>query len=697
MLKQMSANALIKSVIAVMATAVVVLLALGAWNSWQRLAAATKIAGVAEASGYGFTVMHNLRTDRSSTVRSLNMPAPVDSESRAYLQKIREAMMPALKSTIESLANIDFADRAAQYPALQRGQKALIALQAETLDAFNKPKAARRADLGKDYDAEETALIALLDKIAGNLIALVKHDDPFIDQMLQMKQVAWMLRNTAGEASLLVSTGLGLGKVSADVLVKYAGHVGAAQAVWEALVDIGSGRPLPPRVNEAMAKVKSVYFDPSYNALRDRLLKQLIDGEKPEMTAIQWSPYTVSRLAAVLAVAEAALESAKEHAAAQRSTALWDLGMQLGFLALALLLAIGAMMTVTRRVIRPLHQIQDAMLKVASGDLTAEVSLGDRRDEIGALAGALGTFKQNAVEKVRIEGEQQKRHEMAATRQKEIEASVQAFEGQVREALTALATASEQMRSTSTDLSSTAQRSDGQVKAMAGASDEASTNVQTVAAAAEQLSASIAEISQQVARTASIAGRAVEETKQTDSTVQGLAEAAGKIGDVVKLINDIAGQTNLLALNATIEAARAGEAGKGFAVVASEVKSLATQTAKATEEISAQITAVQNVTKDAVDAIKRIGGTIGEVSTVATSIASAVEEQGAATKEISRNTQQAAMRTKDVSEHIVGVTEGAKATGTAAQGVKTAAEALGERAERLRSQVNDFLAKIRAA
>jgi methyl-accepting chemotaxis protein len=218
-----------------------------------------------------------------------------------------------------------------------------------------------------------------------------------------------------------------------------------------------------------------------------------------------------------------------------------------------------------------------------------------------------------------------------------------------------------------------------------------------VAAASEQLSASISEISQQVARAASIAGRAVEETKQTDGTVQGLATAAQKIGEVVKLINDIAGQTNLLALNATIEAARAGEAGKGFAVVASEVKSLANQTAKATEDISAQIAAVQAVTKDAVDAIKRIGGTIGEVSAVATSIASAVEEQGAATQEITRNTHEAASRTKDVSGHIAGVSDGAQATGAAAQGVKSAAEALGAQAERLRAQVNDFLAKIRAA
>jgi methyl-accepting chemotaxis protein len=221
--------------------------------------------------------------------------------------------------------------------------------------------------------------------------------------------------------------------------------------------------------------------------------------------------------------------------------------------------------------------------------------------------------------------------------------------------------------------------------------------VQTVAAASEELSASIGEISRQVANAADIAGRAVEETRETDRTVQSLVEIASKIGEVIGLINDIAGQTNLLALNATIEAARAGEAGKGFAVVASEVKSLANQTAKATEDISAQIAAVQNVTKEAVDAIKRIGGTIAEVSSIATSIAGAVEEQGAATQEITRNTQQAATRTRDVSENISGVTSEADATGAAAEGVRTAAESLGQQADRLRGQVNDFLSKIRAA
>jgi methyl-accepting chemotaxis protein len=254
-----------------------------------------------------------------------------------------------------------------------------------------------------------------------------------------------------------------------------------------------------------------------------------------------------------------------------------------------------------------------------------------------------------------------------------------------------------QMRSTSDEMSAISHKTNSQVTSAAQASEEASTNVQTVAAASEELSASISDISRQVTHAAGIAGRAVDETKQTDGTVQGLAESAERIGEVVKLINDIAGQTNLLALNATIEAARAGEAGKGFAVVASEVKSLANQTAKATEEISAQIAAVQKVARDAMDAIKGIGNTIGEVSVVATSIASAVEQQGAATQEITRNTQEAARRTRDASANITGVTSGANATGAAAQNVKSAAEALGLRTDQLRRQVDDFLATIRAA
>src|SRR6185369_17661925 len=231
----------------------------------------------------------------------------------------------------------------------------------------------------------------------------------------------------------------------------------------------------------------------------------------------------------------------------------------------AIVLAIGSMTLIGRRVIRPLNRIRDAMLAVAGGDLTADASFPGRTDEIGALAGALGTFKQNAVDKARVEGEQRERHAQAEDRQKNVEAGIKVFEAEVRAALDALTQASRQMLATSSDMSQAADRSKGQVKAVAGASEEASSNVQTVAAASEELSASISEISRQVTNAAQIAGRAVEETRETDRTVQSLADIANKIGEVIGLISDIASQTNLLALNATIEAARAGEAGKGFA------------------------------------------------------------------------------------------------------------------------------------
>jgi methyl-accepting chemotaxis protein len=218
-----------------------------------------------------------------------------------------------------------------------------------------------------------------------------------------------------------------------------------------------------------------------------------------------------------------------------------------------------------------------------------------------------------------------------------------------------------------------------------------------VATATEELSSSIAEITRQVTQSARIAGQAVEESSRTTSTVRGLAEGAAKIGDVVKLINDIAGQTNLLALNATIEAARAGEAGKGFAVVAAEVKNLATQTAKATEEIAAQVGMIQQATGNSVAAIEGIGGTIGQINEIATTIASAVEEQGAATQEISRNVQQASAGTQEVSSNIGGVSQAAAETGAAASQVLSAADELSRQAETLRKEVGTFLADVRAA
>ena len=270
------------------------------------------------------------------------------------------------------------------------------------------------------------------------------------------------------------------------------------------------------------------------------------------------------------------------------------------------------------------------------------------------------------------------------------------FESNVKTVVESVASASTEMEMSARTLSATAEEASSQSTAVAAASEEASTNVQTVTAAAEQLAQSVEEVGRQVQQSSTIASNAVSEAQKTNEEAEGLATAAEKIGEVVGLINDIASQTNLLALNATIEAARAGDAGKGFAVVATEVKSLADQTATATEDISSQISAIQNATENAVKAIKGISGTIGELSEISSAIASAVEEQSAATREIAQSVEQAAAGTADVSQNITGVTSGAQQTGDASAQVLEAASELSKQAETLRSQVDGFLVEVRS-
>ena len=698
MLNRLTVSALLKTVILATALCVVVGFSLNAWDSWNRLQTASRISVIADASASLFKAMHNLRTDRSTTVRMLNGDAPMDPEIEKYLRSIRDAEMPAMGSALVTLGVLEFPQQKTLVPELDRSYKTLGDLQKEFWEMMGKPKAQRRPELPKQYTDTVNALLDVMDKLSATLAAAVNHQDATIDQLLAIKQIAWLLRNTAGEASLIVSTGLAAGKIAPETRLAYLKNAGGTEAAWNALELTAAGMQLPPALSQAMAANKTAYFEPKYLELRDRLVSVLAAGtEKPELTANQWTPLTVGRLGAAVAVAEGALDAAKDHSLAQYASARNSLIVQLSLLLAAIALTAGAMMLVTRRVIKPLHAMRDAMLKVAGGDLAVDTGYASRSDEIGALAGALDTFKQQAMDKARIEAAERDRNAGAAARQQAIESYVGEFETQVRQTLDQLGDASGRMRSTSNSLSSVSRQTNERVVVAEKASSEASTSVDSVAAASEELSASINDISQQAAHAAGIASRAVKQASDTDGTVQGLAKSAGRIGEVVGLINTIAAQTNLLALNATIEAARAGEAGRGFAVVASEVKSLASQTAKATDEISEQIADIQKVAGEAIDAIKTIGGIIGEVNEVATAIAAAVQEQGAATQEITRSTQFAAQGTRNVSENISGVKADADSAAAAADDVKNASQTLETQSKVLGRQVTDFLSKIRAA
>jgi methyl-accepting chemotaxis protein len=366
--------------------------------------------------------------------------------------------------------------------------------------------------------------------------------------------------------------------------------------------------------------------------------------------------------------------------------------------AVVVLLAAGLGFFVARGLSRPVMALTGAMNSLSSGDMTVEIPGSGRVDEIGTMAKAVDVFKRSMVDAERLRTEREASKQRAEADKKAMMGKLaDSFDAQVKVVVDRVSASAEEMQGTARSMSGAVESASKRSTAVAAASEEASTNVQTVASAAEELSSSIAEINRQVVQSARIADKAVEEAGRTNQTVQGLAEAAQKIGDVVKLINEIAGQTNLLALNATIEAARAGEAGKGFAVVAAEVKSLANQTAKATEDIGAQIGAIQSATQDSVKAIEGIGGTIKQIHEIATTIAAAVEEQGAATQEIARNVQQAAQGTGEVSSNIADVTAAVGETGAAASRVLSAAGELTSQSDALRKQVEDFLAAIRAA
>jgi methyl-accepting chemotaxis protein len=387
---------------------------------------------------------------------------------------------------------------------------------------------------------------------------------------------------------------------------------------------------------------------------------------------------------------------------------------------LALVLGVLIAWIVSRSTIKPVAGMTGAMQRLAAGDNQVEIPSRDSKDEIGAMAKAVEIFKQNAIERIRLEAEQREsearsaadkraseeraaaeKHAAAereeATRKAATRKLAAQFEAAVGGIIENVSSASTELEAAANTLTKTAETTQGLSGVVASASEEASANVQSVASATEEMAASIGEISRQMQESRKIAAEAVKQAVETDHRINDLSKAAGRIGDVVKLITAIAEQTNLLALNATIEAARAGEAGKGFAVVAQEVKALAAQTAKATDEIGNQITGMQSATNESVVAIKAIGATIGQISEISATIAAAVEEQGAATGEIARNVGEASKGTAQVATNITDVNRGAGETGSAASQVLASAQSLSEESNRLKLEVQKFLDTVRAA
>ena len=471
--------------------------------------------------------------------------------------------------------------------------------------------------------------------------------------------------------------------------------------------DPGHGGEMRKRADEFAAVLEMTAFP---QAMRDDILAKLANYQR-EFFAWMNGALALADKQRTISHAFAALEPmigdmlgaveqhrAEASALAAASRAATTMQMQIAIVAIILMVGTLAFF-IGRSVSRPLAAMTKAMRDLAGGNLEIVLPGLGRHDEIGEMAGAVENFKQRAIERARLRAEQQEAQAQAAAaeRRAEMRRLADQFQATVGGIVDAVSSAGTQLEASAASLTETADNTLELSGVVASASEEASSNVRTVATASDELSTSVNEIARQVQQSSRIATDAVHQAERTDARIAALSEAAQRIGDVVKLITAIAAQTNLLALNATIEAARAGEAGRGFAVVAQEVKALASQTAKATDEIGSHIAGMQAATRESVAAIKEIGATINGVSDIAAAIAAAVEQQGAVTQEISRNVQQAAHGTAQVARNIADVNRGASETGSAASQVLASARSLAREGTHLKIEVEKFLTSVRAA
>jgi methyl-accepting chemotaxis protein len=677
----------------------VLLIGLTANSMWEAIGQnqqATRVVAFANTSRSMFSMLIPTRNERGVGA-SLLLSEALSESGTGVMRQYRTASQTYYKTSIQQLDDLNQPYLAPLVARLRSADEAVEAMRPKVDVALGQARAARDPAVVRDFPVQVQALLDATLAVSDRLESALQLDDAVVDHFLAVKRAAWIARLNLGMMVGSTQAAVAAGKPlsPAEVLAWYQGQARAATA-W-ALVTEAAARPDAPQVLVDAVRVADANFTGQTATDRKAVFDKLAAGEKVSATFAELQRDDTAALNLIVTVSDVALAQMVAQADSQAIVAKQALAINGGVLLVALCLIVGGFIIVLRRITGPIQQMTDAMRRLADRDMTTLIPGVTRTDEIGGMAAAVQVFKDNMIRADALAEEQTADRVLREQRAAKLETLVHGFEQSVGVTIGHLETGATELEKTAQSLTGTAAQTDQQATTVAAAAEEASTGVQTVAAAAEELSASIAEISRQVAQSAKITGRAVDDTQRTDGIVRSLAEAAEKIGHVVGLIANIAGQTNLLALNATIEAARAGDAGKGFAVVASEVKSLATQTARATEEIGSQISQIQAATKEAVQAIQGITLTVEEVSTIATSIAAAVEEQGAATAEIARNVQQTAQAAQDVTVNITGVSRASGETGDAAALLLGAAGDLSIRANQLSAEINSFLSGVRVA
>jgi methyl-accepting chemotaxis protein len=674
--------------IALPGLALSVWIAVGAWQDAQRadraILATRTISDVLRAqSTYG---------TQSGRINAAVLAAQPDL---ADLRQGHAEISGLLRDAIAS-ANLAGFDPA----ALVDTQRRLDDLLRRATDAASQPPAARDATILRDLTAARSVLgegMATLANTVGKQLAVTA---PELAIRLEIAIHAAALRDIGGRRSLTMTGWVGGQPVRPELIALAHQQTGAMQDLYGTITRLTQAIA-SPRLLAALEEQQRSYVqgsEPIWRRFIEEATRRLgTAGDGWSMSLAEYRRFSPPALTQMVAMRDAALEEALATGEANSQASWQSLYMALVASAVILLLAGTCLTVLLRRVVAPLGALTGVVGRLGGGELTLDVPGRGRSDELGEMAGAIEQLRQSSLERVALEAAQAREQQARLARAGQVESLLHGFEAETAGVLRTVASAATELDATAASMASTAESGAARATAVADASALASTNVGNVAAATEELSASISEVVRQIEASARAAREATEAAEATDATVRGLSDAASRIGDVVRLIGDIAGQTNLLALNATIEAARAGEAGKGFAVVASEVKQLAAQTAKATEEIGAQIGAMQTETTRTVEVVRAIARTIETLNATTAQVAETASQQAQATAEIGQAVAEAASGTQQASHHATGVSEDAARTGAAAGDVRSASAELARQAEVLRGKVDTFLSDIRAA
>jgi methyl-accepting chemotaxis protein len=655
----------------------------------------TEAMEAVEAFGAVLVVEQNIAGQRAPYLGPLFQDGPATAAQLDGISKATQALDAAFARARTAAGALGAGP--SMIEGLNQAATGLADVRAAADRALTVAMSARDPALAKGFLPGISKAVAMVEPLLNRLEDQVAVADASLTALLNIARTAQDMRITAGSRAATLSPALStrrpLTPAELSSMDRNQGRVDVDRERIEATIDqLGK----PERLARPLEGAVQSYFGRTAPAIEKELPPGRHDG-KYTMSNDDLTEITLPGIQSFITIRDAALTEAVERGQAARGEAL----KMLALTSLAVLTLLGVLAGVTvmlrRRVITPLASLTEAVSELAAGRHDVVIPASDRTDEIGTMAKSLQVFKEAIIAKQLSDEAAAVEADAKIQRGQRVDKITGDFESMIGQIVGIVSSASTELEASAGTLTTAAERSGELTTKVAAASEEASANVQSVASATEEMASSVNEISRQVQDSARIASEAVNQAQVTNDRVSELAKAAARIGDVVELINTIAGQTNLLALNATIEAARAGDAGRGFAVVASEVKALAEQTAKATGEISQQISGIQAATHESVGAIREIGHTIGRMSEIASTIASAVEEQGAATREIARNVQLAAHGTQQVSSNIAEVQRGANETESESSQVLSAARSLSSESNRLKIEVSRFLGAVRAA